>query len=72
MPYAIFFTLAAITWLFSSRRDLFIRLFATSEDDPHIDAMPKEDDFRRSLRIIAVLQLLVGVALMFTKLFWPN
>jgi len=68
MSYMVLFSVAVITWLFSSRPDLLFRLFATSDDDPHIEAIPKENDFRRSLRTIAVLQALVGLVLLLVEL----
>jgi hypothetical protein len=60
-----FCLIGCLTWFFSSRRRLLIRTFIRS---PIVRGsgeatLPQNPHFRRSLRFIAILQMLTGAAL---------
>jgi hypothetical protein len=72
--YAVggFFFISSLTWLFSSRRKLFIRAFVPADElRQAVRDMRDDDEFRRGMRSIAYLQFgTTFVILLFVLGFW--
>jgi hypothetical protein len=59
-----FTAVAAMTLFFSSRRRLFIRIFARADELREISrGMPRDDSFRSGMRFVALLQFVVAAVL---------
>ena len=65
MPFAFFgfSSVAAMTWFFSSRPRLFLRVFVPRDEWLEVARWAFRDDFRRRMQLMAGLQF--GVACLF-------
>jgi hypothetical protein len=59
-----FTAVAAVTWFSASRPRFFIKTFVPREEYRHaVQAMLKDPNFRRSMRVMACLQFTLGILL---------
>ena len=56
-----FTSIAMLTWFFSTRRKLFIRVFVPPDDFRNaVRSLPRKGDYTRSFRLIGALQFLLA------------
>jgi hypothetical protein len=62
MIASAFFMIGCATWFFSTRRAVFIRIFAPPEDlRATVRSIPREPAFTQGMRFIALLQMSIGL-----------
>ncbi len=57
-----FLIIACLSYFFSSRRDLFIRIFVRDKSElAHYNKnLPNETDFKRVLRLFAIVEIIIA------------
>ena len=62
---AVAYTIPSLTWYFSTRRKLFIRVFVPKDElKVALRGLPDDVQFRRSFRTCALLQLVVATVVL--------
>ena len=67
----LFLSVPILTYFFATRRALFIRIFAPKRRREEIEKqLPQGDQFRKGMRIMAGLQLLIPLAMYIGAIVW--